>query len=437
MKKNNITVFWGCTINDRLPFIERTTRVVLESLNYNVVDPVGITCCPDPVYARGLGEDKWLLLAGRNLALCKRLADKLLIPCNGCFATFTKASNQLKDKKVRDNINAHLKTFGLKYEKSPELIHILQFFNKIGSKELQKSFLFQLSGMRVGVHYGCHILNSELTAIDNMFAPEIFEEILSSTGLEVVDYEDKPLCCGGSTFPFDPEGSIGLLRQKFKSAKKAGIDAIILCCPLCFVQFDMQSKKLNKEEVLPVFYISEILALALGISEKDLNFDWHVVKPETLLEQKLLKKIREENIIMEFDIERLSKCCGACTYECSSAKGLQDNDYLRFDPVSIVKRIVEGKVEEVLRDLAIMRCLRCQECTKRCPFGDGLPEFFEKLQNLAIKTGIQAKPIEQKLNLILSTGMGIPRNVAIRKDFGLPTINIIAKTELEKLLKKG
>jgi heterodisulfide reductase subunit B len=436
MKKKNITVFWGCTINDRLPFLEKTTRLVLDTLGYEVVDPQGLTCCPDPVFGKGLDPEEWLGLAARNLAICRNHGDELLVPCNGCLATFVKASAQLKDKAVRDKINQKLRQSGLEYNTSPRILHILSFFNRIGAETLNKSFLYRLSGLKVGVHYGCHILNTPSAAVDIPDDPKIFEKILSSTGLEATIYEERLLCCGGSTFSFDQEGSLGLLRQKFLSAKKQGLDALVLCCPLCFVQFDMQSKKLEDDESLPVFYITEIMALAMGISEKDLHFDWHVNKPQKLLEQKLKKTLNEEMIQSQFDMKRLAECCGACTYECSAARGFQDNDSRRFDPVSLVKQIVEGKWEQVLSDPDIWRCLKCHECSRQCPFGDGLPELFEKLQKFALQTGIQAKPFEQKIDLIRKTGAGIPRNPAIRREFGLPPMEGIDSKDLDGILER-
>jgi len=436
MRNKKIPVFWGCTINDRLPFLEKTTRRVLEELDYEVIGPEGLSCCPDPVFGRGLSEEQWLMLAARNLAICKKYGDELLVPCNGCLATFVKATNELKDKTIRDGINEKLQKTGLSYQGSPKILHILPFFNRIGLDNLKNALPLQLGGLRVGVHYGCHILNTRAAAVDNSENPLVFEKILSATGLDVFPYEDKLLCCGGSTITFDQEGSLGLLRQKFLAAIKQGIDALVLCCPLCFVQFDMQSKKLEPDETLPVFYITEIFALALGMDEAELNLDWHVNKPQKLLQENLEKRLNKEAVLSQFDLKRLAECCGACTYECSAARGFQDNDTRRFDPVAIVNKIVEGKLEETLKDPDIWRCLKCHECTRKCPFGDGLPEFFEKLQKIALKTGIQAKPFEQKIELILSKGAGIPRNPAIRKEFGLPKVEPISQKDLENLLEK-
>jgi heterodisulfide reductase subunit C len=273
--------------------------------------------------------------------------------------------------------------------------------------------------------------------VDDPQEPNVFQRLVSETGLQVTDYSQSLLCCGASSYPFDSEGSLGLLRQKFRSAQKEQLDALVLCCPLCFVQFDMQARQLERKDRLPVFYVTEILALALGIPEKELNLDWHATKVAPLLEAKLQKSIRSEAVESLLDLERLKACCGACTYECSAAKGFQDNDSLRFDPLAVVRQVVAGKIEEALENPAIWRCLKCHECSKLCPFGDGLPAFFEALQRIALQTGAQAEPVKQKLDLIRSMGAGVPKNQSIRREFGLPLMEGIQKAELEKLFEEG
>ncbi len=437
MTEKQLRVFWGCTISDRLPFLEKTTRLVLSALGYDPVTPEGTTCCPDPVYGRALEEGPWLTLAARNLALCRQYGEELMVPCNGCLATFQQAAGRLKDGNIRDKVNEQLKKVGIAYTSPPRIHHILSFLQKIGNETLKKQYTYKLGGIRVGVHYGCHILNATQWAIDTPDNTTVFENILSATGLEVVSYPDKHLCCGASAQPFDAQGSLGLLREKIKGARKASVDAFVLCCPLCFIQFDMESVKLERKDAIPVFYVTEILALALGIPPEELGFDWHATKPKALLSEKLAMDLNPEYLEKDLDLERLKACCGACTFECSAALASQDNDLSRFDPVALVNRVAAGDVASVLEDPDIWRCLKCHECVRICPFGDGLAHFFEVIQGMARRTGVRAEPIEQKLELIRTIGAGVPRNRAIRKEFGLPVTKAIDRDQLEKLLDTG
>jgi heterodisulfide reductase subunit C len=137
------------------------------------------------------------------------------------------------------------------------------------------------------------------------------------------------------------------------------------------------------------------------------------------------------------NLERLNACCGACTFECSAALASPDNDLHRFDPVSLVRRVASGDVASVLEDADIWRCLKCHKCARICPFGDGLAPFFEVIQGMALRSGVRAEPVEKKLDLIRTVGAGVPRNRAIRKEFGLPVTEPIDREQLERLLDMG
>ena len=208
----------------------------------------------------------------------------------------------------------------------------------------------------------------------------------------------------------------------------------MLCCPLCFIQLDMESIKIDRKDALPVFYVTEILALAMGIPKEELGFDWHATKLEPLLSEKLTMDVNPEFPGKDLDLERLRACCGACTFECSAALASQDDDLGRFDPVALVNRVVAGDVASVLEDPDIWRCLKCHKCARICPFGDGLAHFFEVIQRMALRAGVRAEPVKQKLDLIRTVGAGVPRNRAIRKEFGLPATSSIGRDQLQKLL---
>ena len=435
MGRKQQTVFWGCNLAYRLPFLEKTTRLVLDTLGYDPVTPDGLTCCPDPVYGKAMDDLECLTLAARNLALCGERADDLLVACNGCYATFAEASSRLRDRGLRERVNRTLQPLGLTYESPPRLLHILPFFDTtVGTETLKKAMRFRLEGLRLGVHYGCHILNTPSSAVDDPAHPAAFERVLSTTGLETVPYDERLLCCGGATYDFDPEGSLGLMRRKFAGARKCGIQALVLCCPLCFVQMDTQAKKLERDEVLPVFFITEMLALGLGIPEEALNLDWHAGDAKGLVTRSLHKTPVGETPEGALDMERLRACCGACTHECTAAGAFPDNDLLRFDPVAVVERVVTGHLEEVLEDPVIWRCLKCRECSGFCPFGDGLAPFFEALQRLAMGSGVSAEPFAHKAGMIRTTGMGMPRNKALRKDFGLPETRPLPGKDLKHIV---
>jgi heterodisulfide reductase subunit B len=70
-------------------------------------------------------------------------------------------------------------------------------------------------------------------------------------------------------------------------AKAAGADCIATACPLCQLNLDLRQKDTEKAAGehfgLPVFYFTQLLGLAFGISRKDLGLRSLVISPNELL----------------------------------------------------------------------------------------------------------------------------------------------------------
>ena len=73
-------------------------------------------------------------------------------------------------------------------------------------------------------------------------------------------------------------------------AIKRGSDAIMLSCPLCRFNLDVRGKeteKLYKDyKQVPVYYYSQLIAVALGLDPKVYGFEEHTVDPILLLKKK-------------------------------------------------------------------------------------------------------------------------------------------------------
>jgi heterodisulfide reductase subunit B len=64
-------------------------------------------------------------------------------------------------------------------------------------------------------------------------------------------------------------------------AQKSGADAIACACPLCQANLDMRQEEINKKYGtsfnLPVFYITELMALAMDLPGTSGYFGKHMV----------------------------------------------------------------------------------------------------------------------------------------------------------------
>jgi len=146
-----------------------------------------------------------------------------------------------------------------------------------------------LTGFKVAVHYGCHYLRpSEIINWDDPFEPTTIDEIVRAIGADSIDYELKMECCGNPLDKSDKEISLQMIDNKFKSIQESGANCVSLVCPACFQQFDFNQRELSKGKEngynFPVFYLSELVALAFGFKPEELGLNFHRVRPTELLE---------------------------------------------------------------------------------------------------------------------------------------------------------
>jgi len=78
-----------------------------------------------------------------------------------------------------------------------------------------------------------------------------------------------------------------LTREILAMAKTAGADCIVTACPMCQMNLDLRQQ--DTEEAsgetfnLPVFYFTQLLGLAFGISRTELGLRSLVTSPNKLL----------------------------------------------------------------------------------------------------------------------------------------------------------
>jgi heterodisulfide reductase subunit B len=146
-----------------------------------------------------------------------------------------------------------------------------------------------LEGFRVAVHYGCHYIRpSEIIEWDDPFEPKTIDELVKALGAESVDYDLKLECCGNPVEKSDRELSLLMIENKLKAILSAGANCVAVVCPACYQQYEFNQKELSKkgdtDYNIPIFYLSELIALAFGFQPDDLGFNFHRIKPNDLFE---------------------------------------------------------------------------------------------------------------------------------------------------------
>ncbi|MBE7415318.1 MAG: hypothetical protein HS130_08845 [Deltaproteobacteria bacterium] len=277
-------VFWGCTIQARFPFIEKSTRLVLESFGLPYRDIDGFTCCPEKSLVNNVDRGAFVLTAARNVALVDELGLDLVSPCTGCVSNLSTVKGELNsDPREKAEVNGLLREVGREFKGASKLQHLVPFFHDtVGIHKIKQKIKRDFAGMRIALHYGCHMIRpSHALKNDDPLNPVKFDNIIRGLGAESLQFLTKLMCCGQGLDRVDAhDRALDFARVKLKELKAIGADALVLCCPSCFLQFDNNQFLMEKEGEklgVPVIYFTELLGLALGYDATELGMTSHRV----------------------------------------------------------------------------------------------------------------------------------------------------------------
>ncbi len=438
LRMKNVSVFWGCTIPARFPFIEKSTRLVLQDLGAEVGEVDGFTCCPEGTLVKAVDEEVYYLAAARNLALAEQAGRALLTPCNGCYSTFKATDAELKaDWRRKERLNGILAQADLHLEGRVPITHFAEWvYDEVGPAALAKGVQKPLWGMRLGVHYGCHLLRpSPAVRWDSSTHPTKLEDLVRALGATVVDYETKMDCCGGALDRVGQrDDALAFCRRKLTDLTQEGVDGLVVVCPSCFLQFDLNQAALQRQKEaidIPVFYLSEVIALAMGHQPDELGLGMHRVGTAGFMERWDGRLEDRARIGRHFSVAELQKCdsCRACEEDCPVTKVESG-----FSPTAIIGEILSGDLDGVIERGALWKCLECFTCYEKCHSRLGMAEVFRTLKELSVDRERVPEAVRSAYDLFIETGaLGEPRESA-RKKLGLGPLADRGGEELGRLV---
>ena len=282
-------MFEGCTIGNRIPFIEAASRKVFEKVGIET-SQAPFSCCPDPTGIKSFDNNAWLTIGAMNLCLAEAEGKDIISLCNGCTNTLRGVQHQLKhDSLKKEKVNKELAKIGKEFKGTIDVKHFVDVLKEHLDK-IKGSITKPLNGLKVACHPGCHYMRpAEWMESDDPMRPETLKKLVAASGATVVDYDELVLCCGSAVTNAYEEHGLANLKNKLDSIKKAGADVICVNCPACFQQFDTRqrdlSKKYETEYNIPVVYITELYALAMGYSADEIGLKFHRTRLKSILEK--------------------------------------------------------------------------------------------------------------------------------------------------------
>ncbi len=112
------------------------------------------------------------------------------------------------------------------------------------------------------------------------------EELLTAAGAAPIEWPYKTECCGASFSISRTDTVKRLCKSILEMAKDSGAECVVVACPLCQSNLDLRQADIEQaagEIGLPVFYFTQLLGLALGLSESALGINKLMVNPAKVM----------------------------------------------------------------------------------------------------------------------------------------------------------
>lgn len=285
-----VTPFYGCMIPIKYPQMEAAFKRTMPGLGVELVDLEGFTCCPDPIFYKAKDVLGWLTIAARNLCIAEEAGTNIVTLCSGCTATLKEAVFLLaEDEDLRKRVNRRLAKIGKEYKGTTKVEHaVVVIRDELGIEKVEESVVRPLDGIKVAIHYGCHLLKpSQIMHVDDADYPSILENLIRATGATPISHDQELLCCGKGCI--DDDMPIDMVYDIFSSIRESGADCMGLICPTCFSSFDLGQivvgRKKDTKFDIPVIYYFQLLGLAQGLTAEDVGLSLHKVKADRILER--------------------------------------------------------------------------------------------------------------------------------------------------------
>ncbi len=287
-----ISYYPGCTLKANAKNLETTTLPLLELFDIHAKELDEWYCC-GVSFSQASDNLMQQLAPIRTLIRAKESGnDKLLVLCDMCFNTLKRSANfVLEDSEKRQTIKEFMTLEEMHYDGDEvKVIHLLSILKDLPTGAISTRIKKSSNGLKIAPYYGCMILRPKEIAVDNNIDPTIMENILGELDCDVIDFPFRTDCC--TSYQVVNERNIvkERTRQLVSSAAKRGAEMIVLSCPLCNYNLDAVQKDIKKEDssfkTLPVLYLSQLLALMLGIDSKVNDFSLHYIDPQPILKEK-------------------------------------------------------------------------------------------------------------------------------------------------------
>lgn len=270
----------GCALHGSSNDYEQSVRACLKRLGVELHELDDWICC-GATAAHSLNAKLATALPARNLAIAERDdLDDLLAPCPMCSMELIKAARSLSGRpSVQRDMSRIVE---LDVTGRTEVLNLIQVFQRIGLERVKEAVTAPLGDVRAACYYGCLLLRPPQTLrFDDCERPASMEHVIEALGAQPVEWNFRTECCGAGMTMCNEETVLDLSHRILSDAAAHGANCIVVACPMCHVNLDMKQADIDRRHRvrhdMTVYYLSDLVGLAMGLDERDLGIDRHYV----------------------------------------------------------------------------------------------------------------------------------------------------------------
>jgi len=264
----------GCSLHGTAVEFDASVKETARLLGIRLTEIPDWNCC-GASSAHMTDHELAVDLAARNLRIAGAAGRELVVPCAACFHRLKAAQKALREEPgAPPDLTVH---------------HIGDFLrSREVLKKIRDAVKTPLKGLKLATYYGCLITRPpDVTGSTEHEDPQSADLLVKLLGGQVMRWSYKTECCGGSLTMPRADITRTLVSRIARAASRAGAEGIVTMCPMCQANLESRQLDLKREDgqhpVLPVFYITELIAACTAESRQENRWKPHLIDPAPLL----------------------------------------------------------------------------------------------------------------------------------------------------------
>jgi len=280
-----LSYFPGCSLHSTAGEYDASTRAVCAALDIDLRELEDWNCCGS-TSAHSVNAELARLLPMRNLEIAEKAGLDLMVPCAACYGR-----SKMAEAELAEADGSAEEAF---YSGQIRINHILDVLAEDEVLEkIRGQITRKLEGLRAVCYYGCLTTRPPgVTGSTDHENPVSMDTLMELAGATAFPWSYKTDCCGASLTLTRSDVVLKLVDRLLMMAQEAGAECIVVACSMCHANLDARQKEaviqFDRDYQMPIFYISELLGLAMEVPGSSKWWKRHLVDPLELLSRREL-----------------------------------------------------------------------------------------------------------------------------------------------------